>query len=267
MPYYGRRSYAPKPSYGRRAPAPSYRRKTYVPKPVKRYVQKAIDRDIENKLSVTEFNSGAQKVIDDTDSITIPYINFLCPVIFQGTTLGTRLGNRVKLMKCQYRFTLNRSSTTGAGSPPQIVSLVIGRLRNSTDSPVLADCNMLKIADTTAGGAPTLTGINSNDMSSLQLPFNKDVWDIKFFKRWKMYNASNSTTSAYNNNDFNLSEQMTIDVTRWLKKRLHYNNAVNNLPENEGLYAMWYVNSIDDSATLANAITVSSVLEAHYQDA
>jgi len=239
----------------------SFTRRT-VPLPVKAYVKRAIASSEENKVTIRYFSHAG---ISATDVATLPLILNLVDNTVQGTGVCNRLGNKIKIKKCILDITMARSSATGPANPPLYVTVVIARVKNGYDTPVLADLNNLKLGDSTAG-TETVTGIYSADLRTMMSPYNKDYWDIKKIKHFKIWNAGNSTAgTTFINNDFKTMVNMKINVAKYMKKLWTFSPG-NNFPQNEGLFAMFFANTIDDSATFTNAIYVDSVLETHFED-
>lgn len=247
-------------AYGKRRVS----KKPKVSKSVKKYVKNQIHRQIEDKQAIYVY---ARTGIQSTDVATGPIVLSLVPNIYQGTEVCDRIGNKVRVKNVQFKYILTRSSTTGAANPPLYVTVVIGKLKNTFDTPAVGDLNLIKYNDSSAGTVSN-TGIYSADLTTLQLPYNTDVWDIKYTRKFKLWNASNSTAAnTFANNDFNLMTDQTVNITKMLKKVWTYNNATNQFPENDGLFAMFFANTIDSSASFTNAIFVDACLVCKYEDA
>lgn len=240
------------------------KRTAKVSKTVKKYVKKEISRNVEDKVAVYYPNRAG---ITATDVATGPLSIQCFPNIQQGVEVCDRVGNKINIKSCVLRYYLARASTTGVAAVPLIASVVIGRLKNDYDSPSLADFNLLKYGSS-AAGAVTTTGIYSSDMRTVMGPFFEDVWDVKYFRQFKLWNSSNATNLYWNNNDFKLTSGIVqVNLTKWMKKVWTYMNATNNFPENEGLYVMFYVNTLDDTAAPTQAIFVDACINCKFQDA
>lgn len=238
------------------------KRKSKVPvsKAVKKYVKKALDERVENKLAVFQNTLAGVTV---TNSTTLGLVQNLLPIVQTGAEFCDRVGNKLRPKKLLYTGHISRSSINSA-STPQITQLVILRLRNTYDQPALADMNLLKFQNTSTG-TPSMGGIASIDYRTLLSPFNRDVFDIKMVKTFKIGNANPSL--SFVNNDYNITADFNIDLTRFVKKRWTYANSINNLPENEGLYAFWFAVNIDSSALFANEINLETISSMYYEDA
>lgn len=243
------------------AAVPKKARRNVVSQAVKRYVKKFVQDDQETKIAVGIY-AGAG--VTNTDSLTTPLTYNLIPSIYQGAEQSDRVGSKIKVKKCMLRYMLSRNSTSPA-NPPEVTYVVICRLRNSYDTPALADYNMMKIANT-AGGSFTKGPITSTDRRTFMTPFNLDVWDIKKVIKHKVWNASNATALSNSNNDFNGFEEQSVDITPYIKKDWRYMDTTNQLPENEGLYAAFFGMCVD-GLTFTNAIAVDTCITVEYYDA
>ena len=241
-----------------------YRKKRAVPKSVKTYVKRQIASNIEDKIAVLQ--NLLNTTITQTNSTTIGVIQNLIPLIDQsGTQVCDRLGNRIKCKRLIYSGQVSRNALNNT-AVPQMTVCVIGRLKSGYDTPSLSQMNLLKYQSTNTG-SPTMGTISSTDMRTIYSPFNRDVFDIKLVKYFKVFNAS-GMPNPFVNNDFKIQQSFSINLTKYVKKVWRYNNTVNN-PENEGLYAMWFAVNMDSSTTFpaTGRISLDSVATCYYEDA
>lgn len=236
-------------------------RKNVVSEAVKKYVKKFVESEQESKIAVGIY-AGAG--VTQTDSLTTPLTYNAIPSIYQGAEQSDRVGSKIKVKKMMYRYVLNRVAVSPANAPI-VTYVVVGRLRNSYDTPSLTDFNMLKIANT-AGGAFTKGPITSLDRRTFLTPFNLDVWDIKLVKKHKVWNQSNSTSLGTTNNDFSYFNEGSLDLTPYIKKDWRYMDTTNQLPENEGLYVMFF-GMAADGLTWTNGVAVDTCITVEYYDA
>lgn len=248
-----------KPNLRRRK---AYRKKS-VPKSVKTYVKRTIARDKEDKLGVLQ--NLLTTTISQTNSTTIGVIQNLIPLINQGVDVCDRVGNKIKCKRLIYSGQVSRNSLN-TSAVPQMTVCVIGRLKSGYDTPNLSQMNLLKYQSTNTG-SPTMGTISSTDMRTIYSPYNRDVFDIKLVKYFKVFNAS-GMPNPFVNNDFKIQQSFSINLTKYVKKVWKYNNNVNN-PENEGLYAMWFAVNIDSSVTFpaTGCILLDSISTCYYEDA
>lgn len=226
-------------------------------------MKKAIHANTENKVAVYKYTRSG---VTATDNATAPLTFNLLPIITIGTGQVNRIGNEVRQMRTIFDVILARASTSGVAAAPELITVVIGRMIDNFDTPAFGDQNYMKISDSSAGTLTT-AGIYSADMRTLQTPFNKDYWDIKYCKTYKLWNSSNATNLYWNNNDFKLFARARINITKMLKKHWKFQGAVNNFAQNDGLYAMFYVHNVDDNGTPTNAVFVDATLTCYFEDA
>lgn len=235
--------------------------KAYVSKAVKRYVISKLDTNVENKLAVFQ---NTLTGISQSTAATLGVVQNLLPVIQSGTEVCDRVGNKIRPKRLMYVGNLSRSSVNPTATP-QMTCLVVLRLRNTFDQPALSDMNLLKYQNTSAG-TTSMGGIYSVDYRTLLSPFNRDVFDIKLVKYFKIGNA-NGTGTLWANNDFKIQTSFNINLTKFIKKKWTYANLTNNLPENDGLYAFWFAVNLDSSVPWANSINLDTISTITYEDA
>jgi len=238
-------------------------RKRAVPKSVKTYVKRQISANVEDKIAVLQ--NLLNTTITQTNSTTIGVIQNLIPLINQGVDVCDRIGNKIKCKRLIYSGQVSRNSLN-TSAVPQMVVCVIARLKSGYDTPNLSACNLLKYQSTNTG-TPVMSGISSTDMRTIYSPYNRDVFDIKLVKYFKVFNAS-GMPNPFVNNDFKIQQNFSINLTKYVKKIWKYNNNVNN-PENEGLYGMWYAINIDSSVSFpaTGMISLDSIATCYYEDA
>lgn len=250
-----------------------FRRRTYkkrttrkVTKPVRRYVRRAFKAMAEKKQAVVQYTASG---VTNTDVTTQPLALALFPNIYQGVERCDRVGNRVNVASNVFKFRLSRMSVTGASAVPLLTTMIIARLKNTFNAPGLSDFNQLLYSDTSTVGAVGKIGLYSASVQGLMLPYNRDIWDIKYTRTFKLWNSTpaSSASNYYSNNDFSLTANGTLNCAKWMKKKWAFNNTTNNQPENDGLYAFFFVNTLDSTAGPTNAIFVDAVLTTTFTDA
>jgi hypothetical protein len=258
MPKNTRFNRGKKRPYRKRVIRPKVTKVSYA---VKKYVKRSIAERIEDKLAITQFSLSQ---ITQSSSSALGLVQSLTPAILQGTNDCSRVGNSIRIKRITYKGAIFRSNVS-ASATPQLSCLVLCRVKNSYDQPTLSDMNLLKYQNT-SGGTPSMSGIYSTDLRTMFSPFNKDVFDIKLVKYFKIWNASGTPTPLVNN-DFGIYKTFNINLTKIMKKKWTYNNNSTSVPENEGLYAFWFGINIDSTVTWTTALSVDSLVECHYEDA
>lgn len=264
--------------YPRKYKKLAYKKKTYVRKPkvtksVKTYVRHALDRRIENKTSgVTGILYAYQ---NGTASIISSQVVSLAPTILQGTNESNRIANLVNLKYASMRCYLQLNGSGLNGQIPFVpgnfqIRIFIGKLKNSVSTPLTTDLDKLLRT-----GAATLP-FNSTDGLSLCRRTNKDLFTIYYDRIHKIgvsdpsnNAASFNTVSGISNNEYRLNKTFNINITKFFRKKLIFNDASSNVPQNCGLY-MWagIVDSLTSGYTSASSpIAMYYDLEYSYEDA
>lgn len=219
-----------------------YRKKPVVTRAVKTYVKRSLDRRIENKTAgVTGILYAYQNGLS---SIVSSQLVSLAPSIVQGVTESNRIANLVNLKYASMRCYLQLNGSGVNGQVPFIpgnfqVRIFIGRLKNSISTPLTTDLDKLLRT-----GAATLP-FNSSDGLSLCRRTNKDLFTIYYDRIHKIGVADPSaggvtynTITGIGNNEYRLNKTFKINITRMFRKKLIFNDASSNFPQNSGLY-MW----------------------------
>lgn len=211
---------------------------------VKTIVRKAINRNAENKMRQ---NGGVKSIVPTTN---VAYqTNCIIPLspyyeaglsaeqnldIVQGTSVSSRIGNRIKTTSCRLRmviFPLQYNVSTNPYPQPLDVTLWIFKLKSG-------------LTDSTAQVLSQLT-INWFKYGSSAIPISNSIGDvvnivnpdfIQLLKRkvYKIGCAANTGTGGqagfqyHANNDYKFNQVINMDVTKYVRKYIHYadNNAM-----------------------------------------
>lgn len=244
---YGGRTYIPRgPKYV--APGYGYRKK--VPKSVRTYVKSAITRSVESKRAfVNAANTNIYAEITQAQCIS------LVPSISQGTTQGTRVGNCINLKKVTVRMMVQAALNSYA---PLYADIYVFR-RKPNASIANIDTNFLQAGNTSVG-------YDSDALAYCgMLSLNEDLYEQKVHRRVKIWNP-NATANQGVQASIDPTFMMTMDVTRFLKKKVTYNDGTPT-PTSDDVYfavATSYSNGAS-SAGVATA-TMAYVIETEYSD-
>lgn len=229
--------------YARRAPL---RRRKYIRRArgkkrvsalVKSYVKKAIHRNIENKEKI--FYAANQTITtSDIASCTYP----LLPTWTQGTADDNRVGNQVRVVKGQLKFTINLlpydATYNEQGAPQWVKYWIVRDLKNS---------GQLSMLDSTSYGCffrgnGTTLGMQSNTLD-MNLPVNESYFRVLHSRCFKLGATTASTQYPTNYSFFDNSpnaKQITINWGKWCKKQIKFQEG-NSYPQNENLYIVFQV--------------------------
>jgi len=214
---------------GKRSSAVS-RRKSSVTVGVKKYVNNMVNRHIENKCVQIQFSLAFGNVLEDPSLGAFP----MCPLssywtINQGVGQGARVGNVIKPVKVHLNYVLRPMSYDVATNPncvPTDIQLFLGYVKNTPSFiPIPGDFSYLFQNGSSSSGPVG----NLRDQIAV---INKDYWVIK--KRWnhKIGFSQNNGTGAviasqyFNNNDYKMSVTKRLDITKYIPKTIHFNDAV-----------------------------------------
>lgn len=109
-----------------------YWRRKFIPRPVKRYVHRAIARNIENKYAIGDLNAVF-------GSIPATWTEQVLVNPSQGVTPQTRLGNKIKIKSLEMKGVMAGGCAENVlDDPYNVVRIVIG-LYNGSDTTPLTD--------------------------------------------------------------------------------------------------------------------------------
>jgi hypothetical protein len=116
--------------------------------------------------------------------------------------------------------------------------MYIGKLRATINTPPTSYFGQLfQLGDTAT--APT------DDNRSSLYSINKDIWDIKYKKTFKIGSSETSNPNYVSNNDYKALQYFRVDLAKWLPKKIKYNDGV-TVSSNCGLYAWFTIANYND---------------------
>lgn len=246
------------------------RKRNSVSVAVKKYVNNALHKNLENKIVV--------------DSSTIDFAAYLANIdlavraiaptpstlaIPQGVGQGERIGSTIRTRKLVLKYIIHpnpQDATTQPQPVPQDVCVWIGFLKNNRmKQPDLADFNVY-FQNGSSTQAPTST------LYDMLLPENLDIFHICKKIRHKIGNSVYTDYSGikpsnyYTSNDYHLNVTRTIDCTKYINKVLKFNDA--SVQPDTGLY-MWMTAVPADGQTgyQEKVVRMSYTLRYEYEDA
>jgi len=272
MPGFKKRNYRKRVSRkGKRSSAVS-RRKSSVTVGVKNYVNNIVNRQIENKCTQIQFSLAFGNVLEDPGLGAFP----MCPLssywtINQGVGQGGRVGNVIKPVKVMLNYVLRPmpyDALTNPNTYPCDVQLFLGYVKNTPSFvPIPGDFSYLFQAGSSSLGPVG----NLRDNIAV---INKDYWVIK--KRWfhKIGYALNDGTGGvvgsqyFANNDYKMAVTKRLDITKYIPKTIHFNDAVATT-NNKNLF--FFFQAVAANGGLLPATTLSTHIDYwidfEYQDA
>lgn len=261
--------------------------KPVIPQAYKDYVAKKLDDAIEDKEISKQydtfplwngFNNMADLLLANIFCLG-PYDGTFGPGIVQGTSQGTRIGNRITIKKSILKFNICPQVAdleTNLHPQPNLVRIVLFKVRQDADYTAVANIITNSFFN---------DGINDEPVSGLTIdvtkPLNKDVMTVYRDFIIKVGYEVNYSPLSYGgtvppltvypstNNDFKMSHQLTLDVTKYLPKRVHYNDNT-TIPETK---QCWMVilpvnyNGTAPPALGASELRAQMTHTIHYEDA
>lgn len=239
---------------------------------VKKYVQRAIHTQIENKS--VQINGGYSfgNVNESPDLGAYP----MAPLsgfwgITQGVAQGNRVGNQIRTRKVYLNYVLRPTIYSATSNPfpqPVEVQLMLGYVKNT---PSFAPAG-LDVQQLFQSGSSAVAPVGSlRDIISV---INTDYWVIK--KRWTHkigYSAatgtgSNPNNQYFQNNDFKLNAVKRVDITKMLPALIQFNdNAIS--PTTKNLFFMQNAVTSDGGINDATRLpaNIEFWIDFHFEDA
>lgn len=248
MPY---KSYARKRKAGvRRKPRRALRRSNYgrrptVSKTIKKYVKRAIHRQIENK----NYRSYAANVAVPTGVTgTDPLFNInLIPQVAQGTDQDERVGNNIKCVNGMFRGYINllpHSSETG-NMPCWVRMWLVSYKVEHPQTAAMGNAyfnNFFEDGATTVGPQGT--------MLDMLFPVNKHQWVVHEERKFRLGTTSSSVdiggAIGVQHDASNFSKQFRFNYGQYCKQTLEYKDSL-SFPLNRNFFVLIQVVSADGS--------------------
>lgn len=254
MPYSKKRKYSKKRNYKSKR---AYK-KPRVSKTVKRYVKREIHRQIENKIQDVQVEDAViDSVITDGD------VRNLIPLLSQGATQQTRIGNRIRVRSLRMKLHVRCFNQFGTVSP-MFFDIYIFKFKASNfggGPPAAADM-LLFLQD----GASAVQYTGLSPLSGLR-KINDDYFTHCIKRRIGLFNPSNSTSQISSTSNLNPAMTLTFDLTKHVKKLLIYDDAATGV-QNDNLYiAIGGTAMNGDNLTSVNLGSYSYIIEMSYEDA
>ena len=276
MKFYGRRG---KKTYRKLRKTGKRKASTKVSQVVKRYVKKAIHNSIENKRytietadtlaassNATNFQAGNIWQLTPSTATNSWY------TIPQGLGEGGRVGNSISVRKADFRYVmypLGYSASNLTPKPLDVMLFIFSVKRGVTGLTVLDAWNIFNTNIFANGSSSNGTVNNLFDACST---FNTDVVTIHHRRMLKL--GANSDilqtggNAQYANNDYKYNCIGKINITKYLPKKIMFNDADNNSTSKQVFLIISPMNA--DGTTISSVsfpLAVYSGLDLTYEDA
>lgn len=276
------------PQNEKRMHGPRYMRKTKrnrkapanVPIPVKNYVQKAIHSNLENK-SITVEVAKTMSNISSSANFQTGNIFQLTPssatnnmfTITQGTGEGSRTGNQISLRKAVFRFVmypLGYNLTSNPTPKPLDIGVWIVSGKKGVQCNNIADLTTILTNNFFANGSSTVGMLGT--LYDLVSVVNNDVITVHKFMKFKL-GASNAqlqtgVTGDKSNNDYKYNIIRKVNVTRYLPKKITFDDA-NNSSTSKQVFMIFAPLNADGTGTVSTTFpcAIFAGLDFQYEDA
>jgi len=228
----------------------------------KRAVKAIVAQQKEQKLDVTNLYSSALTAVTATtaDGTLYPSFQPMAPFLATGAADGQRVASDIRLTKSYVKFQLTLNEEASGTNGPFIATVWIGKVRGlGSASPNQADFASLLVTQT----ANTFSGASTTLPITGLYPVNDDLWDIKVRKDYKLGKAN---TGNSENNDFNLSYNDEIDITKMFPSVLRYDGSNGN-PASDNLWMFVTYRTVNGSVASAGLPKVLATTVHRYTDA
>lgn len=241
-----------------------FSRKVSVPKVVKSYVKRQIDKNQEDKFLMKSYFNG---VTITPATGTLPLVFDLTPSgSDQGAGVSDRIGTKIRIKAAYFnwRFFLSGASQTSASDMPLYLFFMIARPRSSQNSVTTTETDQLFYS-----ADNTLQCFDSGDSQSQWFLPNRDFWDVRYWTRRpiKLGSASGSGTANYANNEFVIERSGVVNMSKIYNKIVRFNNT-GTVAQGNNWYAIYFVQKFDYTVSTTNwdPPAITAQLNIKYED-
>ncbi len=221
--------------------------KTEVSKNFRKKVEEVLKEDVEVKSIAPQIIRNTRITNALTDNIL--QVIKLTPNIGQSAGQGGRVGNRVATKRAMLYFSAHIFQITNQPNvdPPKYLDIYIYKYKRSNNQDAIILNNFLQYGNT------------SVPYDSLQIPesgsfdINKDKFTLKKHIRKLVWNPTETNTYARSTRALN-AVQMKLDITKYLKKDLLFDDDVTSQVSNDNLYISCVYTNNDDQGYANNTV-------------
>lgn len=248
---YKPRAYRRKRTYKRKT---GMKRKSTVSPKIRRYVKKAIHRNLENKRYI---NFAVNQTVSGTSPNVQPTFNqSLMPFLSQGTAESNRSADRVRILSGKLNYTLSFApyDVTANSKPQCYCTVVIYKVISHNDGAVNTT-DWTNFFDTQT----TSVSFQSNALDHL-LTINENRFKVFYRKTFILgttksndyTNASAAVQLAGNEARYCVKQQ--VNLTKMLKKILKFDDA-NTVSTSDNLWMTAYCAPMESGGTYTTSNT------------
>lgn len=259
---FGRRKFLRR---GRKQLGKGYR-KARISKSVKRYVKKAIHRNIENK----EVIQYAANTVLNTASYSTQSLGLL-PALGQGIGASGRIANQIKIVSGKLDIIFNLlpyNATTNPLSTPVLVKCWL--IKDLTRVEATQYLNNTDIQKVFRGNGVSLPF--QNNCLDMTLPINDDLFRVLAHRTFKLGAASATATGQVGTGGYfdnsPMSKHLTFYWGKYVKKSLKFSdNDANYYPQNDNLFILMQAVNADGTTSGLQAVEYHYTNHTKYEDA
>lgn len=216
---------------GKKVVKKNYKRKTTVSTSVKREIKKQLHAQIENKIQNTQAGFSFGTILSSSGQAMnmypmTPYASYW--TIGQGVTQNTRVGNIIRPVKVMLRYVIRPvpyNALSNTSPVPMEVDLFLGHTK-ATPAILPSNADLQYLYQIGSSSGPPV-----GNLTDIIAPINKDYWNIS--KRWRHKlgfaeygtNGTQPTNQNLTNNDFKLNAVRSINITKYIPKRVSFNDG------------------------------------------
>lgn len=248
--------------YRKKKYAKRYRKKTY-----RKYTKKAKKSSIRSVVR-KEIHRLAENKINQFDSVTYYFTQpiltgqayNLLPAVNLGTGASSRIGNKIRIIKFTVKL-LFYIFHQAAGSLPSYADLYIFKYKNYSQALGSLPANAMNEFLDANNSSTAYSGISTDYLRTI----NSDQFTLCFKKRMLLFNPDMSTGTLAGTAQIPCSRNITLDLTKHIKKTLVYDDADNKC-SNDNLFIAVGSTQVDGSVLLGNVGTYQWLTEFKYED-
>lgn len=193
-------------------------------------VLKVVSRAAETKCCAPLIQRGNEirTLLTDNTTQCIP----LVPVIAQGVGQGDRLGNEVTTKNVMLYIQTHVYQITNASNsdPPKFVDYYLYKFKKSNNQTGVDLRKFLQYGNTSTD----YDGANLPESGGLNL--NNDLFVLKKHIRRQLWNPNSANTYALANRNVQNGNSMKLNITKYYKKKLQFDDDISNSVTNDNLY-------------------------------
>ncbi len=235
------------PNYKNKRPY-SGKKKTTKKKPVS--FDKKVERVIDKMAEPKSMSPIIVRSIRINNNITDPALQVvsLMPQLVSGSQQGERVGNEITTKRASLYFSCHLFQQSGSPNfdPPKYIDIYIYKFKKSNNQSALQLNNMFQYGNT------SIPYDSSTIPESRGMYINQDKFILKKKISKVLWNPTDTNVYARGAKNISNACSMKIDLTKYIKKKILYDDLVSNVVTNDNLYISVAFTNNDDSINATN---------------